>query len=174
MDWAGKQHPVETLTEWLAPAALAGAAGWSAASVGLSQAVVALGALGALGLGLLAMRLAGLSTAAAAPDFEPLSFGDIEPALDELLLDEPLDEAADEDELLLDDPLTDIGEDARVVRLFARQEPTPGELVARIEDFLGEESRRAPTRPDILPARPIPDAGAALQAALANVRASLK
>ncbi len=78
-------------------------------------------------------------------------------------------------ELLLDDPLIGITEDARVVRLFAERDPTPGELAARIEGFLEDGVRSTMRRPDVAPAQPaIPDAGAALQAALANVRASLK
>jgi hypothetical protein len=168
MDWAGKQHPVEALVEWLAPAALAGAVGWSAVTVGFSPAIVALAMPAVLVIGFLAIRRTGLSAETAAAAFEPVSFelAGVEP--DELLLDNVLREVADGDELLLDDPLIDMSDDARVVRLFARQEPTPGELVARIEGFLSDGARGGP-RPS-----PIPDASAALQAALANVRASLR
>ena len=166
MDWAGKQHPVEILAEWAAPAVFAGAVGWSAWTIGLAVSAVAAAALVGFGIGVAVIRTLGQARAAAAAAFEPAPF-DVETA-DELLLDDPL---VDTGELLLDDPLVEISEDARVVRLFARQDPTPGELVLRIEDFLGDGVRRVVPAPE---PRAMPDASAALQVALANVRASLK
>lgn len=171
MDWAGKQHPAETLLEWLAPAALAGAAGWAVFKLGLAQPATLLVGVAIFLAGVLVMRMIGREGEVATPSFEPAAFDEMAAEPDELLLDNPLIDSAEADELLLDDPLTDIGDDARVVRLFARQEPTPGELVARIEDFLGDGTRRAAARAEPVA---VPDAGAALHAALANVRASLK
>jgi hypothetical protein len=81
------------------------------------------------------------------------------------------EEATFADELLLDDPLISIDPDSRVVRLFERQDATPGELVTRISDFLGE--RAAPVSAQVQEYRPV-DASAALHAALANIRASLR
>ena len=73
------------------------------------------------------------------------------------------------DELLLDQPV----EDSRVVRLFGAQPlAVPGELVTRIADYL--DGGRAIARP---PAEsgPVPgDASAALHAALADIRRSLR
>lgn len=159
MDWAGKQHPVETLVDWCAPTAFAGAAGWSAWAAGLALPGVAAAVAAALVAAALVLRIAGRGADAALPAFDPV----------------PIEtDDAGQDELLLDDPLVEIDDDARVVRLFARQEPTPGELVLRIEDFLGDGARRPTTRPDIEPAAALPDAGAALHAALANIRASLR
>ena len=76
--------------------------------------------------------------------------------------------------MILDDPLVSHRADSRVVQLFERQEPTPGELVDRITEFLGAIRQPAP-----VPQRPVEDqlsvdASAALHAALANIRASLR
>ena len=89
--------------------------------------------------------------------FEPVSF----------------EECFEEDVLLLDDPLGGIEPDARVVRLFARDEATPGELVTRIADYLGDERRILAQAAGEGQQTP-PDASAALHAALANIRASLR
>lgn len=175
MDWAGKQHPVERLVEWLAPALLAGATGWSAKSIGAALPAFSVAAGISFAVGMIAMRGIGRSRSALSPAFEPVVFEADGSQLEELLLDNPIELGdAGSGELLLDDPLVDIDQDARVVRLFARQEPTPGELVARIEDFLGDGPRRAALPAAGRETQPILDAGAALQAALANVRASLK
>jgi hypothetical protein len=164
MAWTGKAHPVEMLAERAAPVALALAAGWSARLAHLPLAgIAACGAL-ALALGSIAMRLAGNTASTVASPFEPAVFEPDE-ALDELLLDNPVGE------LLLDDPLIEAAPDSRVVRLFARQDPTPGELVLRISDFLGEDNRSAAPAPVD---QDVPDASAALHAALANIRASLR
>lgn len=171
MNWAGRQHPIETLVEWLAPVSLAAAFGWSALGMGFARPVAALIAAAVLVAALFAIRTIGRPAGIASPTFEPVPFDSIEAELGELLLDNPILDHASAGELLLDDALTDIGDDARVVRLFARQEPTPGELAARIDSFLGDGARPAGS-PDT--ARAIPDAGAALKAALANVRASLR
>jgi hypothetical protein len=88
--------------------------------------------------------------------------------LDELLLTDshrvhPLERVAP-DELVLEDILAELGPESRVVRLFdPAAMPTPGQLNARIERHLGEES--ASTAP--------PDASQALYDALAELRRSL-
>ena len=158
MTMGTRQHPAERLVEWVAPAMLATASAWS----GWVLLGTQLGGLGsgafALAVGILAMRVMGqprrgeLNAA-----FEPLSF-------------EKLQEG---DELLLDDPLIKVEDDSRVVRLFDRNEATPGELVARIEDYLGD-GRRRPDFPAEEGLAAPPDASAALHAALANIRASLR
>lgn len=168
MSWAGKQHPIESFVEWTAPIPLAAAVGWAAVRLGFA-AVLAL-VLGAIALtgGLAAIRAVGRVGATSSAKFQPAAIEPSESTLGELLL-----EAKDEI-LLLDDPLIEPGGDSRVIRLFARPQPTPGELVDRIEGFLGEVGRTIPpVAADPIERRPI-DASAALHAALANVRASLR
>jgi hypothetical protein len=168
MNWAGKQNPIETLVEWVAPALLAAAAGWAAWRLGLPPLMPAISAAVALGLGVFIMRRLGVAgSGLPLPGFVPAALGEAD---DVLLLD---DRVAD-DELLLDDPLTDIAPDSRVVRLFERQDTTPGELVERISDFLGDGRRAAPEiQASTSPGVPA-DASIALHAALANIRASLR
>jgi hypothetical protein len=156
MNWTSK-HPVEVTAEWGAPILLAIAAGWAASTAGLPLVAVGASATMSLALGVIGMRLAGGSPICPEPNFQPVAFEDA--------VGEP-------DELLLDDPLTEIPADSRVVRLFARPEPTPGELVLRIEDYLSD-GRRVPAEASAGDQRPI-DASAALHAALANIRASLR
>jgi hypothetical protein len=162
MTIAEKQHPADRLVEWVAPAVLAVAAGWAAWTtstqpfVGIGAAVIAL----AIGIG--AMRVFGAAhRSEPEAGFEPVSF----------------EECVEDDVLLLDDPLSDAEADARVVKLFAEDEATPGELAARIADYLGDE-HRAPVAPAALAAgegqQAPPDASAALHSALANIRASLR
>jgi hypothetical protein len=68
------------------------------------------------------------------------------------------------EELMLEDILAELGPESRVVRLFdPAAMPTPGQLNARIERHLGEES--ASSAP--------PDASQALYDALAELRRSL-
>jgi hypothetical protein len=157
MAWA-KKHPVEVTAEWVAPALLAAAASWAAWMVGLSLATTAAVGVVAVSVAIVALRLSGGAANAAAAGFEPV----------------PIEGAAStSDELLLDDPLVEIADDSRVVRLFARAEPTPGELVLRIEDYLND-GRRAPQSDPAGPDQRPADASAALHAALANIRASLR
>ena len=156
MSWASK-HPVEVIAEWAAPSLVAVAAGWAASLAALPLVGVAAAGVMALAFGVVTMRLAGTAPILSEASFETLPFGD----------------AIVDDVLLLDDPLIEIEAQSRVVQLFAKSEPTPGELVLRIEDYLGD-GRRAPA-PDAPTGeqRPI-DASAALHAALANIRASLR
>jgi len=156
MSWASK-HLVEVIAEWGAPALLAVAAGWAASAAGLSLAAVAVAGTIALAMGVVTMRLAGGAPLVAQADFEPVAFED----------------CLTDDELLLDDPLVDIEPDSRVVQLFVGEDPTPGELVSRISDYLNDGRRTSSPLEGALEHR-LPDASAALHAALANIRASLR
>jgi hypothetical protein len=166
MSWAGKQHPVEAALEWLAPIPLALAVGWAGGRLGLSSLeAIACGAA-VLIAGLAAIRRVGRSSAVPLHRFEPGEFAPVE--LDELVLEET------DSVLELTDRLEETVPGSRVVRLFEREEPTPGELVDRIVGFLSD-GRRNPVidNPPVATSR-IPDASVALHDALANIRASLR
>lgn len=166
MNWASKQHPVETIVEWVAPIPLAIAFAWACLRLGLNRNEAAAAAVAALTAGFAILRIAGRKAEGQSFSFEPAAIETVAPEPEELLLEE-------KDELLeLEDELVEVADDSRVVRLFAREEPTPGELVERIADFLGDSRRPVPAAP-VEAARPA-DASAALQAALANIRASLR
>ena len=129
---------------------LAGAALWSVASLGaVASGWGALALLGGIGP---------VDHGDALPAFEPAAFDDL-----------------GEDELLLDDPIPALSTDSRIIRLFEREQPEPlpepGELVLRIADYL-ETGRGA--RPPAEPEPALPDASAALHAALADIRRSLR
>lgn len=166
MSWAGKQHPVEVAIEWFAPIPLACAVGWAGGRLGLSSIeAMALG-VAALAIGFAAVRTGGGTGPVALQGFEPADFMPVE--LDELVLDE-MDSV-----LELSDRLDEPEPDSRIVRLFALEEPTPGELVDRIAYFLGEGARAVPSETPAADISRIPDASAALHDALANIRASLR
>lgn len=99
---------------------------------------------------------------------------------DALLLDQ-----IDEDEaLLLDDPLPLLRDDSRVVRLFAALPGDsegaapligPSEMIARIEDFLGQSHASSTGEPARSASQGAPaDASTALHMALADIRRSLR
>ena len=166
MTWAGNQHPVEAIVEWLAPIPLASAAGWASWRLGASPVVAVAAGIAVLAAGFIVMKLGGSARPVPAHCFAPAEFAPVEP--DELLLEE-------KDSILeLNDPLDEILPDSRVVRLFERQDPTPGELVDRIVDFLAEGRPSSAAARPTADARPVPDASAALHDALANIRASLR
>lgn len=154
MEWAGKSHPLEMAAEWGAPALLASAAAWAASVAGLPLAAKSGAGLIALSAGLIAMRMAGKTPLDRDAGFEPVEF-----------------EPAEDDVLLLEDRLVDPATDSRVVQLFARPDPTPGELVLRISDFLSEQGKPAV---GALPVEQQVDASAAFHTALANIRANLR
>ncbi|MEA1073006.1 hypothetical protein [Sphingomonas sp. LY160] len=83
---------------------------------------------------------------------------------------ESFDECVEEEPLLLDDPLVPVENSSRVVRLFDANGASPGDLVVRISDFLGERATPAP----VVGEAAVVDASDALYAALANIRASLR
>jgi len=155
--WKTTKNPIDRLAELVAPAVLSGAVGWAAWSLATLIAAVT-GAVAAWAIAYALIRRTD-------NDRDRLRLEAFEPA--------PIDEAVDYvGELLLDDPLVYPTQDSRVVRLFAEAEPTPGELVARIADFLGD-----PVRSDRATAEPrqsSTDASEALHAALANIRSSLR
>ena len=156
MEWTGKPHPVEVLADWGAPIVLACATAWAASLAGLPLAAKATSGVMALASGMIAMRLAGRLPLPAEAGFEPVEF----------------EAPNDKDELLLDDPLVEVAADSRVVRLFERNDPTPGELVLRISDYLSEQGKTpSPIDPQV---KQQVDASAALHAALANIRATLR
>lgn len=168
MKTAQKQHVLEAAAEWGAPIVLAAALGWAGYRLGAPLAGVLAAAIIAFAGGLGIMRRADQAAPAAVAPFEAAKIEPIAVEPGELIL-----EAKDE-VLILDDPLVEPLPDSRVVRLFDRQEPTPGELVDRIADFLGGSRQPAP-----VPQRPVEDqysvdASAALHAALANIKASLR
>ena len=156
MAWT-RIHPLERAVEWGAPLVLAIAAAWAASIAGLPLAAKAGTGVVALSFGLIAMRMAGRGSARAEAGFEAVEF-------------EP---QGFEDELLLDDPLVEVPPNSRVVKLFERDDPTPGELVLRISDYLSEQGQVPVSRAQPIEPEPI-DASAALHAALANIRANLR
>lgn len=92
--------------------------------------------------------------------FEPVAFEDV--------AESPADE------LLLDDPLSEPTVGSRVVALFGEVDSSPAALVARIEDYLGRDRKPGEMQRVAREPLPIPDASAALHAALSNIRASLR
>ena len=156
MNWTGKPHPVEAVADWAAPLILAFAAVWSAALAGLP--LVAKMGCGLIGLtaGFVAMRMAGIPPIARGTGFEAVE----------------LEFSGGDDVLLLEDRLIEPAADSRVVRLFAQAEPTPGELVLRISDYLSEQG--TPAGAELSAVDQQVDASAALHAALANIRANLR
>lgn len=159
MDFADRPHPLERFTAALAALILGGAVATSLimlaplAGAALLVAGVGGGAAASVGGFVLLDRIGRRGTIAT--EFEPVAFA----------------EATELDELLLDEPI--VLSTSRVVQLFKPDPPLPepGELAARIEDFLGA-GRALPPRP----AEPVArhDATAALHAALADIRRSLR
>jgi hypothetical protein len=180
MDWKAPRPAIEIAVEAIAAGSIGGAVGfavWSLVPGG--PAIAALGAalFAALSAWVVITQV-GRVGRPAGDGFVPVDFtvGD-----EVLLLDEPV--GADEP-FLLDDPLSVLAEDSRVVRLFAVPAtagdavalPAPGEMAARNEDFL-EVGRGGVAETVLLPERPAaiaPDASAALHAALADIRRSLR
>ena len=155
MNWAGKPHPVEAVADWAAPLILAFAAAWSATLAGLPLLAKMGSGLIGLTAGFVAMRMAGIAPRARGTGFEAVE----------------LEFSRGDDVLLLEDRLIEPAADSRVVRLFAQAEPTPGELVLRISDYLCEQGRPAA---ELSAVDQQVDASAALHAALANIRANLR
>jgi len=160
MNRAQKLHLVESLAEWGAPAMLAAALAWAGSRLGMPLPALAIAVLAVFGAAVLAMRRTDAGRLAAIAGFEAAAI--------ELDVLELTDEV-----LILDDPLVEPAADSRVVRLFAPAEPTPGELVDRIADFLGD-NRRPVSEVRMTTGEQIVDASDALHAALANIRASLR
>jgi len=163
MDRARYARQGETLIEWSASALLAAATGWAAATIGQSM-MIGIAVLAAmLPAGAYVLKRAGgpADVALNLPEFAP----------------EPIESAAD-GELLLDDPLVPASPDSRVASLFdtnlAIGAETPGAMVTRIADYLGDQAPRNRAMPEHRHEQGPEDAGAALHRALANIRASLR
>ena len=154
-------HVVESLAEWAAPAVLGATLAWAGSRLGMSFAATTVGALAAFGAGWAVMRRTDADRLAGIATFEAAVLD-----ADELLLTDEV--------LMLDDPLTEPAANSRVVRLFATEEPTPGQLVERIADFLGDNQRTVTEALENATAARRVDASDALHAALANIRASLR
>lgn len=166
MNWAARQHPVEAIVEWIAPIPLALAVGWAGWRLGLSSIECAAAGVAALTAGFAALRLSGRNSDSGTFAFEPGAIEELTSAAS------GGQDVAVEAVLELEDVLVEVAPDSRVVQLFAASEPTPGELVDRIADFLGEAKR--PMRVVSNESTRAADASEALQAALANIRASLR
>jgi len=178
MDWKASRPAIEIAAEWIAATCLGGAVGFAAAQFGAGLALA--GAAGALiaVAGLIVLGRVDRAIDPLAEGFAPVGFGEVEEEV--LLRDQPI---GSDDPLLLDDPLPALDEQSRVVRLFAAQPPGsdesappldgPGEMVARIEDFLGLGRGVAAVAEGEARAASI-DASAALHAALADIRRSLR
>lgn len=160
MGWNQKIGAVERLVEFVAALSLSAGAAFAtvvlAPLAGLALVGSAVG--GALVVGGGALLLLGLVDS---PGTATLDFA---------LVDLPVAGKV-EDELLLDDPIEAPEADSRVVQLFGDEPlPAPGELVTRIADFL--ESGRGPVREQVQASSN--EASAALHAALADIRRSLR
>ena len=178
MNWKAERPAIEIAAEWIAAACVGGAiafAVWRLAPLGSGiLAAAAAGVLGAIGA-LVVMNRVDRAGRPLAERFVPVDFTD---EADVLMLDDPIgrDEPA-----RLEYPLPAISEDSRVVRLFAVPPmageaaplPAPGEMAARIETFLGGTRAGTAAEPDEAPAGAA-DASAALHAALADIRRSLR
>jgi hypothetical protein len=176
MDWKAERPAIEIAAEWIAAASVGGAiafAVWGLAPLGsgiLAAAAAAAGVPGAIGA-LVVMNRVDRADRPLAERFVPVDFSD---EADVLVLDDPI-------ELVFEYPLPAISEDSRVVRLFAVPPtasdaaplPAPGEMAARIETFLGVTRTGTAAEPDEAPAGAA-DASAALHAALADIRRSLR
>lgn len=185
MNWKASPPAIEIAFIWLAAACLGGAVGFAVARIapfgaGLVGASVA-GAIVALAAWLIIGRVD--SQRGSRQRFTPAaSLTGTRVVEDALLLDQPVDR---DGVLLLDDPLPEVDGESRVVRLFAAQPVAtaastplagPGEMVARIEDFLGLAQRSAASTEVAQRANEATsdDASAALHAALAEIRRSLR
>lgn len=160
---------IETAVELGAAAALGAAVAFAATMLGAGAAGVGAAAL-AFAAAAAGLRLVPAGASWRLPKFEP-AVGDAGEECPPSAAEQPVAAVRDAaagavaDELLLDDPLPPPAEQSRVVQLFGeRRLPTPGELQASIARHL--ERNGAPVDQ--------PDAAAALSAALAELRRSLR
>ena len=182
MNWKASPSAVEIAVASIAASCLGSAVGFAVARMaplgaGLVESSVA-GALVALAGGLLIGRI-DRQRGSRRPFAAVESLSDLLAADDVLLLDQRVDGEV----LLLDDALRVDGE-SRVVRLFAAPSggieaappfAAPGEMSARIEDVLGHARGDAAAEPKLSADEAAPnDASAALHAALADIRRSLR
>lgn len=161
MAWTKQVRSGEALLEWGASALLASAIGWASAAAGNSTLIGIATFAVLLPIGVVAMKRVDRE-AETKLDLSEFAIASLEPAAD--------------DELLLDDPLAEVAPDSRVATMFLVDQETPGAMIARIADYLGDRAPRPRLSPDAGEGEDeeSSDAGAALHAALANIRASLR
>jgi len=168
---------IEIAAESIAAACLGGAIGfavWTLAPLGAGSVAASVAGLVGTIAALFVMGRIDRPSRSLGDRFAPVDFSVV---ADVLLLEDPIET---DGVLLLDDPLPAVTADSRVVQLFALPAPVgvasplpaPGEMVARIEGFLGVARNRAAAS-DGAPDRVAADASAALHAALADIRRSL-
>ena len=185
MDLKARRPRIEIAAEWIAALCLGAAAGFAALSL------TAAGLLGAVAVAILsaaaalfALALVDRHVVDADPAFEPVAFPEEAEPVDvdkaDVLI---LEDKVEDDALLLDTPVAAAEPESRVVRLFggaphsseAGNIPAPGEMLARIEDFLGVARGGAEQGEPVRRANEASaDASAALHAALADIRRSLR
>jgi hypothetical protein len=180
MHWKASPPAIETAAVSVAALSLGGAVAFAMAQVApLGAGLVGASAAGAIAALAAWMLVGRVDRRPALPPFVTPAPVCAETDEDVLLLDQ----IAEDEPLLLDDPLPVLRDDSRVVRLFAALPDAeaaaplvgPGEMIARIEDFLGH-SRPAPTGEQARGANKAAseDASAALHSALADIRRSLR
>nr|WP_294849274.1 hypothetical protein [uncultured Sphingomonas sp.] len=162
MAHVAKRHFVDRATEIVGSLIFAAAIAWAAMHL-WSVAVAAI--VGVTGLGGAFWLLTATDRSPTPRQFFPsdLMFDD----------DGATEDAAEDDILILDDALVQ-SPNSRVVRLFSAEASNPAALVARIEDYLERDPHRRSRGQEGRRDEPVPDASAALHAALANIRASLR
>ena len=180
MNWKATPPALEIAAASSAAACLGAAVGFAVVRTAPFGAGLAEAGLTGVAVALLAWLLLGRidrSDPSLGERFAPVAAPCVQPVTeDTLLLDDPVP--------AVDEPLSAVGEESRVVRLFAAppiaaSEPAPcvgpGEMIARIEDFLGHARGSAGAggraQPDRAAAE---DASEALHAALADIRRSLR
>lgn len=184
MNWKASPPAIEIAAVTIACCGFGGAVAFAVARV----APLGAGLVEACGAGTFVVVLAGLLMGEVDRPCGPGrpvlrdTFNDPLAGDDSLLLDQRIDDEV----LLLDDPLPVLGAESRVVQLFtgnpvdpATAPPAlagPGDMIARIENFLGQArgsaTAAAPERRAEQAASD--DASAALHAALADIRRSLR
>lgn len=176
------QRPiVEIAAEWVAACCIGGAVAFACS--GLAPGAPVAAAMAGLAVAAGALLLLGRvdrDAGVAMARFEPVEILAVQGDAgvdDALLLDEPCEPG----ELLLDDPVP--AAESRVVRLFtagpeagvgAAAIPQPGEMLARIEQFLGAGRSEPGAVPELPATAASAEASAALHAALADIRRSLR
>lgn len=181
MNSSAPRPAIEILAETMAVLSLGGACAFAVAQAGPLVAALAAGSVVAGAAALILRRSESVAEAGSAP-LTPIDFVLVEKEESVLLLDDPV--TAADDELLLDEPLPTVSDDSRVVRLFGaeaapRAQPAmiaPGEMVTRIEHWLGGAGSGGGAAEPAPPAGNVAseDARAALHAALADIRRSLR
>lgn len=175
MDWKASPPAIELVATSLAAISLGGSVYFAASHLPTIGAGLVDAAVAGIGAALLA---GGFLAWIDRPAMKPMAFapGDASVAEDLIVLEERVEPGV----LLLDDPLPAANE--RVVRLFANApaqgdaevaQAGPGEMIARIEAFLGQDRPERGVAPRPAPESVADDASAALHAALADIRRSL-